>query len=142
MSSKRKPTRTAKVAGGNNRSFSLDAATEARIAYLVAFYRDVLNVKTSGSGIVRRAVAELTARAEDIVRLKRGETLADTVAVARADMRQAVEGAQAPWPAKALESATAESFPTCAELAAVGKTKQELADEALAEVRAVMGRGN
>lgn len=128
-------TKSAKVREGNNRSFTLDAATEARIAYLVEFSREVLGVKTSGSGVVRRAVALLTERAEQVVRLKRGLELQDVLLTERGGMEYAMRGAAAPWKPSALEKAStkAGAFPTPEEMSDAHKTRQEIAEEVVAE---------
>ncbi len=114
--SKHKPTLIAKANGGNNRSFTLDALTEARLAYLVDFYREVIGVKTSGSGVVRRAVADLVVLADEMAHLARILPSSTELRAERARMAAAMQGDKAPWTGSTPELAGATPFPTFAEL--------------------------
>ncbi|TAM46253.1 MAG: hypothetical protein EPN55_05795 [Gammaproteobacteria bacterium] len=111
-----KATRTAHVSEGNHRRFSLDPQTEARLKYLVAFYREVVGVKVSSSGVIRRAVADLAALADDLTRLVRVLPRSHELIAERVQMGQAMQGDKAPWTGNAPELAGVRPFPTFGEL--------------------------
>lgn len=140
--SKRKPTKIAKVIGsGNNRSFTLDAMTEARLAYLVNFYREVVGIKTSGSGVVRRAISDLTALAEDLTRHVRVLPNSRDLQGEARQIAQAMQGDKAPWLGSAPELTGAGSFPTFAELCEQHKDTRPPLERILAAAGMPRGRG-
>lgn len=116
--SKRKPTKVAKVANsGERRSIAFDPLAEAQLNYLIAFYREVIGVKTSSSGVVRRALTDFVVLADEMTRLAR--IVGPSHKEARAErlrMERAMQGEDAPWPAGALEGVSAGPFPTPDEL--------------------------
>lgn len=111
--SKRKPTKVAKVANSaERRSIAFDPLAEAQLNYLIAFYREVVGVKTSSSGVVRRALADLVVLADELTRFARILPDHKDARAERLRMERAMQGEAAPWPADALVSVRGVPFPT------------------------------
>lgn len=115
--SKRKITKVAKVANsGERRSIAFDPLAEAQLNYLIAFYREVIGVKTSSSGVVRRALADLVVVADEMVRLARVTPNHKETRAERLRMERAMQGEEAPWPVDALARVSGGTFPNPDEL--------------------------